>query len=198
MRSLTFILSFVLVTSLALIDTQTAEAQTSYKFDHDQSSLHMYGTSNVRDWDAKIVIENESITIGDDNPGENWVESLSFEMPVTKVDSDSRRLNNNIHEYLGEDDYPTMTFDLVEIIEVSESGDGYELTANGNLMINGVERSVDLTTQVEVDDNGAIRIQGDYETAMTNFDIDPPTAMMGSIRAEDDVQIEFDVTLVES
>lgn len=198
MRLLTFMLSFLLVTGLALLDSQTVEAQASYEFDRDQSTLHMYGTSNVRDWDAKIVMENETITIGEDNPSENWIQTLSFEMPISEVDSDSRRLNNNIHEYLGEDDHPIMTFDLVEIIDVTESGDGYDITTNGNLMINGVERSVDLTAHAEVNEDGAIRIQGEYETLMSNFDIDPPTAMLGSIRAEDDVQIEFDVTLVES
>lgn len=198
MRPLTILTSLLLAASISVFSQQTVEAQTTYTFDQDRSSLHLYGTSNVRDWDAKVVIQNDEITVGEQNPGDNWIQSLTFEMPVSEVDSDSRRLNNNMHEYLGEDDHPTMRYELVQISDISENGNGYEIIANSDLTVNGVTRNIDLTAQVSVNDDGSITITGSYDTLMSNFDIDPPTAMLGSVRAEDDVTIEFDVTLVEA
>lgn len=196
MRALSYILSFILIAGFSLTTTADVEAQQSYTFDKDNSKIHMYGSSNARDWDAAIEITDVSITLSDENPGENWIESLSFNMPVSEIDSDSRRLNNNIHDYLKIDDYPNLSFELIQITDISEDGSGYQITADGNLTVAGVERTVTLTADAIVNGDGSIQIKGSYDTLMTEFDIDPPTAMLGSIRAEDEVEIVFDVTLV--
>lgn len=196
MRALSYALSLLFVAGFTFTMPVEAEAQQSYVFDTDNSTIHMYGTSNVRDWDAAVEVRNEEVLISDENPGDNWIETLNFEMPVSEIDSDSRRLNNNIHDYLGVDNHPNIYFSLIEVTDIAESGSGYQITADGNLTVGGVERTVTLTADATVNGDGSIQIQGSYDTLMTEFDIDPPTAMLGSIRAEDEVEIKFNVKLV--
>jgi len=43
--------------------------------------------------------------------------------------------------------------------------------------------------------NGEIQFTGSQELLMTDFGIDPPTAVFGTIRSKDEIRIEFDVTL---
>ena len=196
MRALSYILSLLLIAGISFAGVADVEAQQSYTFDKDNSKIHLYGTSNARDWDAAVKISDAEIELSDENPGDNWISKFDFNMPVAEMDSESGRLNSNMHDYLKKDDHPNIKFSLVEVTDLSETGSGYQVTVDGNLTVAGVERTVSITGDAVVNGDGSVQIEGTFETLMTEFDIDPPTAMLGSVRARDEVEIVFDITLV--
>jgi hypothetical protein len=59
------------------------------------------------------------------------------------------------------------------------------------LTIAGTERLVSLTVQGQQRANGAYQATGSLPLLMSDFGIDPPTAMLGLIKAHDEITVRF-------
>ena len=179
-----------------------ATAQTTDYLLQEGYDLKIEGTSNVRDWDAVaesmegiLKLRNfEGMDLSDLTA--DRFESLEIRIPVDDLQSDGRRLTNNVHDYLEKDDHPVITFRLQEItgLEQSEGNAEAVLTANGTIRAAGNDHTTDLQVHVQSTPDNGLRFFGSRELKMTDFDIDPPRAMMGTIRAVDELTVHFDVT----
>jgi hypothetical protein len=158
------------------------------------------GDSNVRTWDADIteaegtiifsVMEDFAIT----SLNTDLFKSMNITIPVSGIESDSGRLTSNMHGYLKRDEHPSITFDLTEITAVELNGNKAKITAKGVVNAAGVDQNVTMNVDAEVNENGSITFSGSQELLMTSFNIDPPTAVMGTIRSRDEVTILYSVT----
>jgi polyisoprenoid-binding protein YceI len=77
-------------------------------------------------------------------------------------------------------------------------GSGTALDATGYLTMAGTMKSVKLTGLVKVMENGDIQLSLSKKLKMTEFKMEQPTAMMGTITVGDEVAINFDLTLTPS
>jgi hypothetical protein len=59
----------------------------------------------------------------------------------------------------------------------------------------GTTKPIDLVANYKVLSNGDLQITGSKKIKMTDFNMEPPTAMMGTIKVGDDVIIGFDIVL---
>ena len=187
------LLAFLFVFSTATAQDITFNLSEIHEFKID-------GDANVRSWDAEITeadgslvftgVENFSL----DALTEESFKSLEMTIPVEEIDSDSRRLNRNLHSYLKADDFPTITFTLQQINGISHENGKAQITANGLINAAGVENSVTMNVEAEMNNDGSITFSGAQDLLMTDFDIDPPTAVMGTVRADDEIQIIYRVT----
>ncbi|MCF6352002.1 MAG: YceI family protein [Cyclobacteriaceae bacterium] len=74
---------------------------------------------------------------------------------------------------------------------------GYTVQADGKISIIKNSKPVALRATIEMKENGAIRIFGETHISMTDYEIEPPQAEMGSIKTEDEVKVIFDVVFVK-
>lgn len=166
---------------------------------NDTFEMNIDGDANVRSWDAEItkiegkmvLADIEEISIEELRP--EHIKELTITIPVEEIDSDSRRLTRNLHDYLKADDYPEITFMLnrVESIEI-ENGTAV-ITAEGVINAAGKDHTTTMTTTASLNGDGTINFSGEQELLMTSFDIDPPTAVMGTVRARDEIVISYNV-----
>jgi polyisoprenoid-binding protein YceI len=63
----------------------------------------------------------------------------------------------------------------------------------GDLTIAGKTRNIELTGMAYIKENGKILFDGSRSLKMTEYGIDPPTAMMGAMQVGDNVTIKFKV-----
>lgn len=157
------------------------------------------GTSNVRDWDAKVTDINAQFVLNGfegndlDNLSPEHFKSLTLSMDANSIESDGRRLTNNIHSYLKADDFPMISFELNEIININSNGNNVNIEAEGVVTAAGVSHTVSMDVTAERGNNGSIIFSGNQPLKMTDFNIDPPTAMLGAIKAVDDITIIYRV-----
>lgn len=157
------------------------------------------GTSNARDWDAKVTeISAEFVLSGFEgnslaNLSPEHFKTLRLNMSAGSIDADGRRLTNNIHNYIKADDFPTITFELNEIKNISSTGNNVNIEAEGTITAAGVSHTTIMNVTAERGDNGSIIFSGNQDLNMTDFDISPPTAMLGAIRAADEMTIIYRV-----
>lgn len=194
-------LLLTLVLPLALMAQPTTDVEKSiYVIDNESSSMVIEGGSTVGSWDAEVkVIEGQfSVDMEALRSGENGnsiFELSTFSVPVENIESDSRRMNRNISSYLKEDDHPNVTFTLKSAEVTGNDGSEYEVLVNGVINAAGADHEVSFTTTVSVGDNGDLVISGTKPLQFSDFGIDRPSAMLGTVRADEDIDIVYNLVL---
>lgn len=164
------------------------------------STMTIYGSANVTDWDASAntitggIRMNNTDWSGWTEARAEWFESVEIAIRVEDIDSDSRRMNNNMHGYLKKDDYPLITYRLLETKELALlDNPGVKLTVRGVIAAAGTDKEIVHDVDVRINDTGGLVVSGSQDLKMTDFGIDPPTAVLGSIRSRDEMTIEFEI-----
>lgn len=196
-------LIFLLTIAAALIfaDLTLSHAQNNdISLKLDNHSMLIDGTANVRDWDsevkkidAEVVLKEFDLSDLSSLTAEHF-KTLKLNMPVSDIESDSRRLTRNLQDYLKGDDHPYIKFNLKSIENVeAEDNNSAVVTAIGVINAAGVDHEVTMTVNASVN-SGTVTFSGTQDLLMTDFGIDPPTAVMGTVRARDEIQIIYSLT----
>lgn len=195
------LLTFTLLLSFLISFTQLSGAQeTGMQLTLEEGHEMMIdGTSNVRDWDAQVNVINATFVLSEFDMSDlstltsDHFETLELAIPVKDIESDSGRLTRNLQGYLKDDDYPIITFNLSNIESVTVNGNQATITANGVINAAGVDHETTMNVDATFE-NGSVTFSGTQPLKMTDFNIDPPTAMLGSIRARDEIDIIYSLT----
>lgn len=150
-----------------------------------ESSMKVSGTSTLHDWD--IIVESFA---GKAKMNGEKMEQASFTADVKSLKSGTSSMDDNTYKALKEKDYPKITFTSTGI-----SGTDAKMTIKGNLTIAGATRPVALSTILEKWAEKSITVKGSYTFKMSEFGIDPPRAMLGTIRTGDEITITFKLVL---
>ncbi|MFU8812325.1 MAG: YceI family protein [Balneolaceae bacterium] len=161
------------------------------------------GSANVRSWDADVKNINASVRMinFDFESIENLLpehfQTMRLTIPVRNIESDSGRLTDNLQGYLKGDEYPVIRFTLNEVESIEYEDGQAVITAKGTVNAAGVDHQTTMVVNASLDGD-TITFTGAQDLLMTNFNIDPPTAVMGTIRARDEITISYTVTFVKS
>lgn len=172
--------------------------QTSFQL-QDDSTVRVDGDSNVRSWGADAETVSGSLTLNNitelslENLTPENFESLEIAVLAESLDSGTRGLNRNMYDYLKSEEYPEITFTLNNISEINVSGGQASITANGVVNAAGADHQITMSVLAEIPSDGTIRFTGEHEMLMTDFNIDPPTAVFGTVRSADEIVIIYDV-----
>lgn len=127
---------------------------------------------------------------------------VKLEIPIKSFDCGRSRMNRDMYEALKSDTYEHITFEFEDAETLEQDGsipdrlfdDGYQpYRIEGVLNVAGVDRNVTLLVRGRKEDKGHYHIEGQKEISMQDFNIEPPTALRGLIRAHDDLTVFFDL-----
>ena len=130
-------------------------------------------------------------------PGTDWIGSGEFSLPTTELKSGRRGLDRQMHASLLADEHPDITFSLVETNVQAVEEETIVLLMTGTLTVAGVAQTKEFEVLVDHDEAGNVRLSGSKEMKMTDFEIEPPRAMLGAIRSADEVTVSFNFVLTE-
>ena len=180
-----------------------ALAQPSYYTLSENSTMVIKGTSTIHDWEADVEEMDVTIALAPDRLQKESmnspVESFSIVVPVKSIESGKGRMNRKIYEALEEENYPQINFELVsaEINGENSSMDSFKLNATGTLTIKGNAKEVSFPVQVTRIDENSFRFEGSYSLNMENYEVDPPSAMFGTIKSGEEVEIVFNILVTQ-
>jgi len=156
------------------------------------SSVVIKGTSNLHDWESKTQQVNGQISI---NYSSKQVNSMAVEIPVKSIKSGEKLMDSKTYEAFNADKYPTIVFKLVEVNSLQISPNVINVTVTGNLTLAGVTKRVSVKATGKPGKDDSFTFTGTVPVKMTDFKIDPPTAMMGMLKVGNNVTLKFDVTV---
>lgn len=184
----------LMLLSLFLIAGLQTTAAQEKKVSLSESSLTVFGTSNVHDWDVKAnEIQSSGVFVMEEGALKD-IERLTLTIPTEGLKSGKSGMDKNTYKALNSDKHKNIVYRLTKVNKVTASGTNkYKVETSGSLAINGVTKTVSLTFDTTVNGN-AVTLKGKTTFPMTQYDVKPPTALMGTIKTGDEVTIDFDVT----
>jgi len=184
---------------LLLFAATGIQAQSNNYILLDQSTMQIEGTSTIHDWECDVEEINADISFDSTalQAKQNPVKTLSLTIPVKKIDSGKGGMNNKIYDALKNKKHPNITFELTnaELADTTESN--INLTATGMLNIAGVSREVSFPVEGIAQADGSYKFSGEYELNMKDYEVDPPSAIFGTIKSGEMVTISFEFYIAQ-
>lgn len=163
----------------------------SFKLNNKASSLTIEGTSNIHDWTLEAENTSGFITAEFDEGKLEGIENLEFKVVANSLMSGKSGMDKNTYKALNTDKYREITFKLKDVQSIDKkSSDTYKVQATGSLEISGKKKDIKLNFDLKSNSNQII-LTGDHKIKMTDYGIEAPTAMFGSIKTGEDVVVKF-------
>ena len=184
---------YKLMTTILIIflSTVVVIAQSSFEI-ASNSSMSILGTSNLHDWESDVckLIGNASIYLID-HQIEN-IENLSFTIPVESIESGNYIMNGKTYVALKHKEHPNIKYQLTQF----EIENGKVIKSKGLLTVAGVTKELDFPVKCAVT-NKDVNVTGAITFKMTDFNVSPPTALLGTLKTGDEVTISFSINFIQ-
>lgn len=137
-----------------------------------------------------VLKESDSL---DEEPGTN---EASLSVKVFTLDCGKERMNDDMYEAMKADEFPFIKFELTSAEEIKNDKmkkNNFDIKVTGDLSIAGKSNSISMIMNVKKLRNETFRVTGSRELMMKDFDITPPSAFWGLIKAHDEIVVHFDL-----
>lgn len=165
-----------------------------------ESKLWVEGTSTMKSFTCKapeFTLSVKTETAGGIPAvlaGQKAVKTVELIVPAAKLDCANGTMNDHMRKAIKAEENPSIRFTL-RAYDVAANAKGAEGVVNGTLSLGGSERPINVTAVATDAGNGAMRVAGSYELAMSAFNLKAPSLMFGSMKVGDKVQVKFDLVL---
>lgn len=159
-----------------------------------ESKLAVNGTSNVHDWtiEAKAMSGKASVTL--DAGDLKAIKSLDFSVEVEQLKSGKSGMDKNTFKALKSTSHKNISFKLVKVVKITTISDNYyTVETQGDLTIAGVTKRINQSFTTKLIGKKMV-FTGKQKIDMTLYGVEPPKALMGTIKTGKDVTVDFKVT----
>jgi len=179
----------ILYLMLFLATTFNLTQAQEFNLSNGESTLTVLGTSSLHDW--HLVAENQSGKISFKDIEAGQIEKLSIDIVSESLKSGKTAMDKNTYKALKTDSYKNISFQLITVKSILSKGNGvFVLNTEGDLTITGVKKRIPMEFTISII-NSKIKLTGEKKFKMTDFKIDPPKALLGTITTGDDITIKF-------
>lgn len=171
---------------------QQANAQTNYK-QSPESYITIAGTSTLHEWtmtssSPQVVAAIESTAEGNVKA----LKSLVLTVQSQSIKSANKGMDKNAYSALKVDKYKAINFFMN-----SSTVQNNVIQCSGDLSIAGVTKQVrvDATCKVK-DDKSSLICTGSKTIKMSDFQVEAPSFMFGTVKTGDEIIVSFNIELV--
>jgi hypothetical protein len=181
----------MLLTGFTLSSTAFAQRV----FESQVIDITLSGTSSLHDWEMKAVkgVSKAAFSV-DRNNKVTGLSMLSFIFPAKNLKSKYTVMDNNTYRALNATKNPNISFILTSATVASTGGDNYQLNCIGKLTIAGTTRETNLTSTGKYNPaDKTFTVTGVKKMKMTDYNVKPPKAMLGTIKTGNDISIAYSI-----
>lgn len=161
----------------------------NYKLLNDVSFIEVSGTSTLHDW--HVDGEEQSGFIKIEKGEKLTINELVFTVKAESLKSGKSSMDKNTYKALKTDKYKDITFTYVKSnSSVKKDDNRYINSVTGNITVSGVTKSFNLILEI-IFDGDLLKINGKKDVLMTDFNIDPPKALLGTIKTGNEITITY-------
>ncbi len=162
-------------------------------FINEDSKLRINGTSNVNDFEcfynAPISSDSvfQSVTFGDSL----FFEGKPIQFKTSSFDCGKRAINRDLQKTLKADDFPFMELS----IKTAEIADSVPFSSDLRVSIAGKTNIRPVTITAYSSSDSKITFSGNGQILLTDFGLEPPTALFGLVKVNDEIEINFELSI---
>ena len=188
----------ILPAVIALLFICAAPGTTTYVLSKEYT-VTIHGTSNLHDWDEKVENISGYGNMSSNSDGSMNLNAISIRMDVHSIKSDmGSMMNSNTYKALKADANPQIIFTLSSPLKSIQAKPGSPaVTAKGNLTIAGITKPVEMNVKVFTQGQGKLSFEGAQTIKMTDYGVQPPTALMGTLKTGNEITINFKTSFTE-
>ncbi|WZL87742.1 YceI family protein [Salinimicrobium sp. 3283s] len=176
---------------LVMVFSANTMVGQTFNVNSGASSLKVEGTSNIHDWELSAKELQGSIKVQMEDGQLVKLDQLQFAVVAESLKSGKGGMDKNTYKALDTDKHRRITYELSSVKNLDcTSKTSCKVITNGVLTIAGTKKNVELIFDAKVAGD-KITLSGDKKIKMTDFKVDPPTAMFGTITTGDEVNIKF-------
>lgn len=157
--------------------------------------MSITGSSTLHEW-TSMVGQSEwtgLISLTDDNQLD--AKNVVVTIPVKNIKSEhGKMMDNKTYEAFKFEKNPNIIY-RVTGTQSKVVGNETQIELTGTLTMAGVTKSIPLQLKSKALPNGSLLITASRKLKMTEFSMEPPTAMMGTINVGEEVTVNFEVIL---
>lgn len=179
---------------LLFVATFTLHAQSVHQVKSFKMSVA--GTSTLHDWESTVNKVTAKAEIASSNGAIQSIKGLNVEVDAKSITSTKGKvMDNKTWEALKADKHPKITYKLTKVESITKSGSEYVVKTTGNLTIAGVTKSVALDAKGKVLSNGDVEFTGSKLVVLSDFGMEQPTALMGTVKVGKEVTVKYAVVM---
>jgi polyisoprenoid-binding protein YceI len=195
MNSKHLIITFVVLSAIALYHPLHAQNTLSVK----SVKASIKGTSTLHEWES----ESTKITcLGNFQSEGNRVktlEDINVRIPVTAIkSSEGRMMDNKTYDAFKSDEHPYILYTASRAVITVDAVNVTTIKVSGNLTMAGTTKPIMVEAKGKLLANGDMEVSLSRNLKMTEFNMKPPTAMMGTIKVGDEVTVTVNLVLSQS
>ncbi|MEQ6121738.1 YceI family protein [Reichenbachiella sp. MALMAid0571] len=168
----------------------------------NKSNLTISGTSNISKFDCKLEqnFEQDTLIILTKYSESNLLcENAVTTFLVNKFNCGHEAINRDFRDALREKEFPEISLNVKNIyqtanIDINNLSKG--INAEVSLMLAGTKKEYKIGFEKNKIEAKELCFSGEKTVKMSDFNIDPPKALMGLIKTNDDLSIQFDLRLI--
>jgi YceI-like domain len=179
----------LLFTFLILMLCESTKAQILYRQTGD-SYIAISGTSTLHEWtlttkepkyQASFELNEQGAPVG--------LNSLLLTVRCESLKSGHSAMDKNTYSTLNTDTYKSITFNMVSATLINK-----KIQCEGDLTVAGATKRITVEVTYKVV-NQSIVCSGTKKIKMSDYGIDPPSFMFGTVRTGDEMTVSFNVNL---
>jgi polyisoprenoid-binding protein YceI len=187
----------VILIAFFAIGLHQLQAQSVYRLaDSKNNALKLSGTSTLHNWDMNATVFSSKASF-DFKSGSTTeltsLKSLTFLLEVSNLSSGEKGLDKNAYKALKTKQFKDIQYKLTSAIVTFEGDSKYLLKTHGNLTIAGVTKEIVMDVHCVINTDGTITCTGSDILKMTDYQVKPPTFMLGAMKAGDALTLDFTV-----
>lgn len=161
------------------------------KLNTNDSKVTVDGTSNVHDWTVEAKVMNGKMNAQLETALK--INQLTFSVEVEQLKSGKSGMDKNTYKALNSTKFKTIDFKMTKVQKMTKLSDNnYQLELSGDLTIAGTTKTIVLVASAQVQGNKLVLI-GKHKLNMTHYGVEPPKALMGTIKTGEEVTVNFKV-----
>jgi len=173
-----------------LIFGYKVQAQQVFELIPDSSVMTVKGISSLHDWEMKVEKVDCKLTAETGNKLLS-IKELQLTVASKSIKADQSLMNKKAQNALKSDKYPQITFNLLSAVKVGMTNETFSGTATGELKLAGITKKINLQFSGKYSGNKKLQIKGSQKINMTDFGIQPPTAMLGALKTGKEITVTY-------
>ena len=187
------------------ITDEAFSQQTTYT-PEEVSKLWIEGRSNINEFECQANKYFGEATLFDD-PNPDFLQDVSarlflkVEIRVDGFECGRSRMNRDLQQALKSDEFPEIVFmfdNATMLNGPQEVDDAFEIEVHGSLTVAGNTKNIRFVTKAYYLEHNKVRAIGRTTIRMSDFGVEPPTALMGLVKADDELAVNFDLIASEN
>ncbi len=197
--------SFIGITFLLIIVTAgLSREKNKYTYQLENGSrLWINGSATLGSYECRTIavfgtgkISHDSSDIAEHPTGPDPDSGIKIAVMVKLLDCGNRAMNKDMFKALRADSDSLILYKLIDARiknYPASTKKEIELRTIGDLTIAGITRRDTIDTEIRILKDGKYEIVGEKTLSMRDFDIIPPTAFFGLIKADEKLVVGFDL-----